>query len=1156
MAKKILGLDLGTNSIGWALINEYESLIDAGSRIFPEGVNREKGQEVSKNETRRMARQIRRQLFRRKMRKMMIANLLIKNGMFPNVENLDEALKELYLINELRSFFQLNPYELRARAAKGDPLSLMELGRVFYQFSQRRGYKASLKSSAEEGAIFEGMPELNKPGINFNKEMAEKHGTLGAYLNTVNPLEEKKRNRFIGRDLYIKEFNIIYNNQKKFHPETLTEELFNQLGHEETGLLFFQRQLRSQKSKVGRCILEKDKARCNISHPFFEWSRIYQFINTIVFDGELLNSTDKAIVLELMLNEDKNFDFIKIKKKLKNETVQCNYDDKFKAPGSPFLKHFKKSFGKENWDKLSLLDQEKIWEIKYFANDFDWLKNYCLTKWNLDEKQAELFCKIKLPQGYGSLSRKALYNVLAFSQDGYKYHEAVWLAGVKNAFGKKWDSLDTSNKDFVLSNASEILNNANFNSLNAVTEWLKKDFDLTEKELKKLYHHSDLNLPDGKKEELPLFTQNIRNPMVQQTISELRKVVNAIIKEYGKPDEIRVEMARELKMPSSERKELNSKQQKNEERNASIKEELLRYKKPTTGHFVTKLKLFKELEKEVGTAICPYTGKGIGIANLFDDNYVQIEHIIPYSISLDDSFANKTLCLATENQSKGDRTPFQFYGNDKMNWAALKARAKTVLPYNKYERFVNEKNPALDDFLSRQLNDTRYASRVALNYLMHVCSNVRVSRGELTAKLRALWGMNGILTPTYPATKGIDGKPYIACIDKENNLSELVEWDPKNYKKEIERLGKAGTAITGRIHNNRFMPDKQRDDHRHHALDAVVIGCSNTAYLQELSKLHGRISHQEKLRAAFQVEVPWDTFYNDVNKKIRSILVSYRKRNKAITPIHKKVDIVVDGKKKTIRSQGLGARGELHKESVYGKYIIKGKESFHIRKGLENFTKVKDLDKVVDDGIREILLERVRNHLSIQNLTPDTVIPADVWFKKETDGKLIPRVYLPNANGPYIPVRKVRIKENFKKAVNWHEGFNQWVDPQNNHHLLIYQTADGALKEQVVSFWDVVERKNQKQATYQLPPDGEKIIEILQINNLFVFPHLAFNENYSDALYRVQKLSERYYTFRKATATQIKDVNEEISIRSFPKWNELTPKKVKIDALGKLTYIG
>ena len=335
----------------------------------------------------------------------------------------------------------------------------------------------------------------------------------------------------------------------------------------------------------------------------------------------------------------------------------------------------------------------------------------------------------------------------------------------------------------------------------------------------------------------------------------------------------------------------------------------------------------------------------------------------------------------------------------------------------------------------------------------------------------------------------------------------------------------------------------------------MVIACSNTAYLQELSKLHGRISHQEKLRAAFQVEVPWDTFYNDVSKKIKSILVSYRKRNKAITPIHKKVDIVVDGQKKTIRSQGYGARGELHKESVYGKYIIKGKESFHIRKGLENFTKVKDLDKVVDDGIRELLLENVRNHLATQNLKPDTAIPTDVWFKKEADGKSTPRVFLPNERGPYIPIRKVRIKENLGKAVNWHEGFNQWVNPRNNHHLLIYQTADGTLKEQVVSFWDVVERKNQKQATYQLPPDGEKFVSVLQINDLFIFPTLAEGENHSNALYRVQKLSDMYYTFRKATATTIKEVNEELRIQSFKKWHELTPKKVKVDTLGKLTYI-
>ena len=161
---KILGLDLGTNSIGWALIEEKKKLIDAGSRVFPEGVNRDKsGLEISKNETRRLARQIRRQYFRRKLRKMHVATLLMELDMFPKVDSLPTKITEVFLLDSLRLFFKLNPYELRAKAAKGEKLELLELGRIFYQLSQRRGYKGSLLAdSDEEGVIFEGKPKRCK----------------------------------------------------------------------------------------------------------------------------------------------------------------------------------------------------------------------------------------------------------------------------------------------------------------------------------------------------------------------------------------------------------------------------------------------------------------------------------------------------------------------------------------------------------------------------------------------------------------------------------------------------------------------------------------------------------------------------------------------------------------------------------------------------------------------------------------------------------------------------------------------------------------------------------------------------------------------------------------------------------------------------------
>jgi CRISPR-associated endonuclease Csn1 len=1156
MAKKILGLDLGTNSIGWALIEENKKLIDAGSRIFPEGVNRDKsGLEVSKNETRRLARQIRRQYFRRKMRKMHAAKLLMANGMFPQVQSLSTKITEIHLIEPLRRFFALNPYELRSKAAQGHKLELMELGRIFYQLSQRRGYKGTLLADVdEEGVIFEGKPEENKPGINITKQMAEKFGTLGIYLNSLDPLMERKRNRYVGRDLYVKEFNTIWDQQKEYYPGVLTDELRFALGDVEKGILFFQRGLRSQKSKVGRCVFEKDKPRCQLSHPLFELSRILQFVNNIVIDGIALTSIQKDTVLDLMTSESKNFDFVKIKKKLKVLDLSANYDDKFKAPGSPFLAGLKKILGKQQFDCFDYDLLERLWNVKVFATDKDWLKNHVIDKFNFDDKTAEGFCSIRLPKGYGSLSRKALLGILEFLKIGSKYHEAVWLAGIRRVFNDKWDALSIDQQDFLITNGVEILNKPGVNSVQALGDILKNDFGVMERDLKRLYHHSDLDVPDGSMDQLPPFSDNIRNPLVQQTIQELRKLVNAIIKEYGKPDQIVVEMSRELKLPAEERKKLLKKQFENEERNTKAKDELSKLGLPPTGNNVLKFKLYMELSSKNGTAACPYTGTTIRISDLFDDNLVQVEHIIPYSISLDDSFANKTLCMAATNNAKGDRTPFQFFGSDHAAWEDAKTRAKSLLPYKKYERFIAESNPALNDFISRQLNDNRYSSRIALTYLQHVCSSVRVSRGELTSKLRRQWGLDGILSPSIPVTSIGDGA-YVICLNGENEILEIKSWDAGRYKQDLKSFEKKGLAATGYVKSGQFYFDKQRDDHRHHAIDAIVVACSTIGALQNLSKLHHRFANQKTLMTRFNYPMPWDTFYGEVRNRVLQILVSYKKRIRATTPVHKKVDIVVRGVKTHMRSQGLGARGELHKESVYGRYGSDDNQFFHIRKGLENFTAVKDLDKIVDYGIRLLLSDLVKSRLGVTELEPGMAIPNDTFFGRDGSGNRYPKVFLPNANGPGIPIYKVRIREKLGKAVQLHDQVNQWVNPRNNHHVIIGLDASGKPLEKVVSFWEVVERKSKGGNVFEKPSEFVRDIVFMQMNDMFLFPTIEQQKSTADAIYRVQKLSDSDYTFRKTTATLISNPNEEIRIVSYKRWLGLSPQKVRIDVLGRIKSI-
>jgi CRISPR-associated endonuclease Csn1 len=1154
MGKIILGLDMGSNSIGWAVVEEGIKLVATGSRIFPEGVNREKGIEVSKNETRRMARQIRRQYFRRKMRKMLVAKILMEKGMFPKLENLAERITEVYPDEVLKSFFRLDPYSLRAKAYRGEKLSLFELGRIFYQFAQRRGYKGSLQAGDEEGTIYDGKPEDGKPGINATREAAFSNGTLGNYLHGLDPLKERKRNRYVGRDLYLHEFAVIWENQRVHHPGVLNDELKSELGDPDKGLLFFQRSLKSQKSKVGRCTFEHDKPRCSQSHPVAELARLHQFVNSIVLDGTTLSPAQRKVAVEYLSDQGKNFDFIKLKKKLKSEQLSSNYTDTTKCPGSPFLAGIRKVFGKDRYLGMDLAALERIWNVKVFARDKEWLENYAIRNWGLDPKSADSFCKLRLEKQYAALSRKALFNILEHLENGFKYHEAVWLAGLVNAFGRaEWEKLDEQKQGYVLDNGLEILNRPGLNSLSAVKEWLGSEFGLSEKQLKRLYHHSDLQVPDGSMRLLPEFNRNIRNPLVEQTMKELRKVVNAVIEAYGKPDEIRIEMSRELKLPAAERQMMHKKQLENEDRNNKLKEELIALKLPPTANYLLRLKLFKELADGNGVAACPYSGKTIGMKDLFNDNFIQVEHIIPYSVSLDDSFANKTLCIASENQAKGDRTPYQFYGNDSSHWAQVKTRAKSLLPWKKYQRFTSEQNPALDEFVSRQLNDNRYSSRIALNYLMHICPKVRVSRGELTAKLRRLWGLDGVLTPTLEANEKADGA-YLVLLDAQDQTVEMKPLVPSTYRKDLKQMEKSGFAASGYVRNGRFYFDKRREDHRHHALDAITIACSDTADLQKLSFLHSRIGHNEHLNKRFEVELPWPTFYRDVALAVRDVLVSYRKRIRAVTPVHKTVDVRIGGEQKKIRSAGLGARGQLHKESVYGRVQRNGETHFHIRKSLDQFTKVKDLEKIVDEGIRTVVSEAVLFHLGMEKLEAEMQIPYEAFFSRDEHGVPQPKVYLPNANGPSIPVRKVRIREVLNKAVQWHEGVNQWVNPRNNHHCMIYKDAEGTLKESVVSLWEVVERRRQGQPVYQLPPDGHEIVTVFQRNDLFMFRHLIPDEKsvHPDAIYRVQKFSDHDYNFRRAVATRVDNPNDGLRIKSIKKWQELNPIKVIIDPTGRL----
>ena len=1118
---KILGLDLGTNSIGWALIEDNQNkILGLGTRIFPMGVeNLGDGEgEISKNASRTGARGIRRQFFRRRLRKQILLKALSENKMCPlEASDFQEWKRnKRFPIEKLTTWFALNPYELRQKALI-EKLSLEEIGRIFYHLIQRRGFLSnSRKGGSDDGTIFKGNPKEGKIGITETQKNIEDK-TLGAYLFEIYPKEnqpfqdglERIRNRYTTRKMYVDEFELIWNKQAQFHAE-LTNELKTLFGgrkldgYKEDGILFHQRPLRSQKHLVGNCSFEPRKTKCPISAIPFEQFRVWQWVNTVEYNGKKISQEEKEKIVEFLFANEKP-EFKKIRKVIGKESAEFkfNYKDDDKIVGTHTISNLsnKKYFGKK-WFEFTEKEQEDIWHVLYFFDSKSNLKEYAIKNWNFTEEQAESISKFNVKDGYASLSRKAISNILPFLKLGFTYDVAVVLGGIKNVFGSDWEKLSDEKRNFFYDNVYEIVRSKNKGGfIEIIKDILRNDYNISDNQLRKLYHHSATidatelleKLPVGKDADKDI--QAIRNPIVITALFELRKLVNELIDEHGKIDEIKVEMARDLKISKSQRNKIRKEQKRLERENDRVKARLLEERQRVTHDNILLYKLWEECKHT-----CPYTGKPISVTQLFSGE-VQIEHIHPWSRSLNDSFSNKTLCYADENRKKGNKTPFEFYGSDEANWSAIKERALKLFSdtkeypnaYQKFKRFVQQKFD--DDFSTRQLNDTRYISKEAKNYLSKICNKVTVSPGQATSNLRHKWGLNQIL----------------------NDDNE-----------------------------------KTREDHRHHAIDALVMACTKVSYVQELSKWN-------RYNRGYHVKdfpMPWLSFWKDAEKAVNQILVSHKKVSNDITVRTHTTE--KNGKK--YKNLGIAARGQLHKETVYGKRTFNGEEAFHVRKPIESLETAKQIAKVVDESIRLLILKRVNE---LGGFVKDKV-PANTFFIVDENGVKQPQIFLPNQNGAPVPILKVRVKENIGGAEKLKTNVNQWVNPRNNHHVLIYKDEKGNLKEEVVTFWTVVERKRTGQSVYQLPIDGKETVTTLHINDMFLLGLSEDEINWENPdyevlkehLYRVQKFTSGDYYFRKALTSSIQNPEEKQQINSFGfgknGWSTHNPIKVKISVSGKI----
>lgn len=983
----VMGLDLGTNSIGWALLNtsnqrgtEFNSLVDAGVRIFQEGVDRTTtGAELSKNAARRVARGARKLHKRRNQRRESLKHLLAEYGLLPSSKA------------EWDELMQKDPYSCRARGIS-EAISLFEFGRALYHINQRRGFKSNRKAGESDGKVATGLVELEHDIQDGG------YKTLGQYLDSLDSREQRIRGRYTKRSMYEEEFEALWVNLAPIYPEKLTDELKSKVYY----CIFYQRPLKIQKFLVGLCEFEQwevvnkqgekvwsGKKRSPKGTWYAQQFRLLSEVNNLkVIDDasewQLSEDLDMRNRLVAALQKKKTMNFSSIRKLLFGksdhpwEHIRFNLEEggRDKLKGNE-VEASLRTILKKKYDALSTGMRDTLIHDLLFIEDPEVVRRHCESlgeSLELSEEQVEKLSKIKLQDGYLHLSEKAIKKLLPYMEQGLKYADAVELAG-----------------------------------------YLRKD----QREEKTV---SQLDEPP-----------QLRNPIVQKALFEVRRVVNAIVREYGKPDFIRVEMGRDLKQSAKQRKEVSYQNTRNRKRSEEIKARLQKeygIHNPSRDD-VIKFRLWEECNHQ-----CPYTGQTISAAMLFSSE-VEVEHILPYSRTLDDSYINKTLCMSTENKRKGNQTPYEAYHVDEERYQTMLARVRKFSPpfgYKKWNKF-RQKSVDLDSFIERQLNDTRYISREVCKYLESLVGRDRVQsgRGQMTATLRHLWGMNHILHESG---------------------------------------------------------EKTREDHRHHAVDAVVTALSTPSALKKVSSAskYGRLNQIAK----DEFPIPWETFRDDVDTRVQSIIVSHRAMRKI--------------------------RGALHEETAYGELKLsdeKGQKLYAVRKPVTALTH-KEITQIADEKIRSA----INVYILSKGFDPkEKTDVAKALKEAESDpptmhsGQVIKRVRL---HKPFSKMRLLKNKQG-KAYRAMQEG--------SNHHIVIYEYEDnrGNTKRagHVVSMFEAAQRARRGEPIIQRKLDeDQRFVMSLSINELVKVP--TGEDGFE--IYRVQKMNAAtQITLRHHTAANIND---------------------------------
>jgi len=1188
MARKVLGLDLGVGSIGWCLITldkdeKPQSILGMGSRIVPlstdDATEFTQGKAITKNKMRTVARTIRKGMDRYQLRREALKKVLREHGMLP-----DESLIQLPL---------LELWKLRARAATpGEQLSLTELGRVLLHINQKRGYKHAKADEAAE-AEAEGKSKKEKEGYVAQvkgryQALKEKGQTIGQHFAEELRANQQTAPRGVyytyrikeqvyPREAYLEEYDHIMAVQREFYPEILTDELIRRIRDR---IIFYQRPLKSCKQLVSTCEFEKKERVVQVkcinkdgveelvertitigpkvapkSSPIFQVCKVWESIQNIRLyypDGtELkLEQEEKQKLFDYLQKNDK-LSLTALRKVLKIKPKDKLWCDKLLDKGiagntttailRKALKGYEQYEGLLRFD-LTIRDGHKadedgvirpivdesyqneplykLWHILYSIEDRADMRRALvgqlgIKEEDLDDGLMDALYKIDfVKQGYGNKSAKFICKLLPHLQEGKMYSEAAEAAGVRHS-----DSMTAQERD-------------------------------------------ERSLLD----EIPLLQKNaLRQPVVEKILNQMINLVNALKREHGEIDEVRVELARELKMSREEREETTKSNNAREKENKDIAERIAEYGLTPTKSRIQKYRLWQESAES-----CIYCGEHVDLVQFLRGEGIEVEHIIPRSILFDDSMSNKVCACRSCNGKKGNRFAMEYIkslGMEREQQYISRVEGLfegKKISHSKRQRLLILPKDLPEDFIERHLRLSQYISREAQGILRKGIRLVSASEGSVTAKLRKLWGYDNIL-------RDLNLERYRSMGE-----TEVVTVEHRDGARTDERI----------------KDWSKRKDHRHHAIDALVVACTRQSYIQRLNRVNAEADREEKdafIKVQQQkpshskreklsslenwlIRQPHFTT-GEVMKHAEGILVSLRPGKRTIS---RGRNIYKRSGKTDVQRGVLIPRGALSEETIYGVIRVDGEDKVVCKYPFQSL-KLKDVEYIVDKALRKEVKKRIKQRGEKEAFAEPLYLD-----EAQTQEVRSVRCFTGKDQAKLIPLRY----NDESEAV----GF---VAPGSNHHLALYRDVDGRLVESVVTFWQAISRiryglpaivthprevmeqalsisELPEEVLGALPKSRLRLMEVLRINDMFLLgmtdeaiDRAIEGEDYptlSRHLYRVQKLSSMYYVFRYHLETEVKDekntsgeIPKFYRIKSLGAYQKLNPRKVKIDLLGRIS---